>query len=185
MIEIPDTTVFIGDAIGIDPPGCGCTDCIIRSSIPSDDTDRIQEAVRQHFEEGRPIVNRSGGSIVFYRNDRGEYEMADLYAEAFCGETEALFPIDSEDSVEASYVGAIHKADCDCPKCEEGSAQAIKVSDEEGMRVFVEKYFREGFVIENHTDAVIVIGAKYGEFAFQEIGASGEDTTVSVFSYGY
>lgn len=183
MTEIPDTTVFINDAIGIDPPGCGCTDCIIHSSIPSDDTDRIAEAVRQHFEEGREILNRTGGNIVLYFNDCGKYVIDDLYHSAFSSETEVLVPIAEEDSVDASYVLAVHPDECMCSMCTEGSDRVVKVSDEAGMLVFVEKFFRQGFTIENHTNETIVIAMRYGDFAFQEIPVWHENPEVSVISY--
>lgn len=183
MTEIPDTTVFINDAIGIDPSGCGCTDCIIHSSIPADDYDRIEEAVRQHFEEGREIINRTGGSIILFFNDCGKYDMMDVYHSAFAGETEVLAPIDPEDSMDAPWVIYVHPEDCTCQRCYEDSDRVTKVNNEEGMRKFAEKYFREGFMIENHTKETIVIGMKYGEFAFQEIPVWHENPEVTVVPY--
>lgn len=59
----PDTG-FMENAIGVDPPGCGCTDCIIGDSIPIDDTYRMVDVAKDYFQ-GREIINRSSGMFSF------------------------------------------------------------------------------------------------------------------------
>lgn len=63
-----EVTEFIDNAIGIDPVGCGCTDCAIGISIPWDYPQLDDLAVA--FIHGRAIVNRTEGPIdVIIRED--------------------------------------------------------------------------------------------------------------------
>lgn len=56
---IKTKTDFRGNAFGIDPPGCGCTDCIISDAFHPGDY-RIERAIQQ----GRTLINRTGYEVI-------------------------------------------------------------------------------------------------------------------------
>lgn len=58
-MSLLEKTEFLYNGFGIDPEGCGCTDCIIGESFNVGDP-RIAEA----FAAGRTLHNRSGQSIT-------------------------------------------------------------------------------------------------------------------------
>lgn len=54
-------TVFKENGFGIDPDGCGCTDCITGNAFnETHDSYRIKEAIRQ----GRTLFNRTGHEVI-------------------------------------------------------------------------------------------------------------------------
>ncbi|MEV0247911.1 hypothetical protein AB0H76_15065 [Nocardia sp. NPDC050712] len=59
---IRDYTDFIDNSVGIDPAGCGCTDCITGNSVPLNSGD-MPELARQ-AARGRPLTNRCGQPLV-------------------------------------------------------------------------------------------------------------------------
>ena len=63
MYELPETTEFIGNGIGIDPAGCGCTDCILRHAFPLTHP-ALLEAVSAALVTGRPVYNRTGTTVT-------------------------------------------------------------------------------------------------------------------------
>lgn len=58
-----EQTDFIGDAIGIDPYGCGCTDCLVGNSIPLDNEWRMGQLAKA-AAAGRQVINRSGQNFA-------------------------------------------------------------------------------------------------------------------------
>lgn len=56
---LPRKTDFINNAFGIDPEGCGCTDCILRYAVhPSDEW-----TLGKIIESGRTLHNRTGRAV--------------------------------------------------------------------------------------------------------------------------
>lgn len=62
--RLPRTTEFPDDAIAIDPPACGCVDCLVGAAITLDSPLRLDLAM-EHFHPAirRPIINRSGHNL--------------------------------------------------------------------------------------------------------------------------
>lgn len=79
-------TDFIDNAIGIDPPDCGCTDCIVSNSIPASQLMSNADALYHDVGlNGRRIVDRNHGDrdsseLVFDTsvNHRGETVVDDV-----------------------------------------------------------------------------------------------------------
>ena len=65
---LPVETEFMFNEIGIDPEGCGCTDCIVGNSIPLDDEARIQSLALAVAEGARTALNRTGSDLVLVEN---------------------------------------------------------------------------------------------------------------------
>lgn len=53
-------TEFIGNGFGIDPEGCGCTDCLTGQTIYGADDDMLARALAQ----GRPLYNRTSRAVL-------------------------------------------------------------------------------------------------------------------------
>lgn len=53
-------TDFKENGFGIDPEGCGCTDCLISYAFHPSETYRLKEAIRQ----GRTLYNRTGHEVI-------------------------------------------------------------------------------------------------------------------------
>lgn len=61
-------TSFRGNAFGIDPDDCGCTDCLAGDAFHPSDTSRLKAAI----EQGRTLINRAGHEVILpngYRLD--------------------------------------------------------------------------------------------------------------------
>lgn len=58
-----DQTDFKDNAIGIDPRGCACTDCMIGYSVPLNHKMAIKTIAGQALR-GRPVINRSSIPLV-------------------------------------------------------------------------------------------------------------------------
>ena len=69
-------TDFDGDALGLDPGGCGCTDCLVGNSIPID-SPRMKD-LAQAAANGRKIVNRSGEHFALVERFDGIIEFVEL-----------------------------------------------------------------------------------------------------------
>jgi hypothetical protein len=169
-----EETDFIGDAIGIDPAECGCTDCIVGNSIPLGDAHLIEELVRAHFEEGRKVIFRCGGAIVLYRSRNGEYKWQPLYSEA-----PVQYDVISPEQHEYDYMdgeGTIVTEDA-FPRPE----STIDVGDSQGMERLVEEHFVEGEIIINRTkETLIVYRTAYGEFRHVSISADDDEPVISL-----
>jgi hypothetical protein len=64
-------TEFLENGFGIDPEGCGCTDCLIGEAFHPSDTWKLGTAIKQ----GRTLYNRTGHEVILpngYRLDDGE-----------------------------------------------------------------------------------------------------------------
>lgn len=75
MGYIKENTVFKGNAVGVDPAGCACTDCCVGDSIPLDETWNLEELAKEHLLYGRKIANRSSQKLLVYRDDEGTYRI--------------------------------------------------------------------------------------------------------------
>lgn len=169
-----EETDFIGDAIGIDPTECGCTDCIVGNSIPLGQTQMIEELVRMHFEEGRKVIFRCGGAIVLYRSRNGEYKWEPLYSEDLI-----QHDVISPEQQEYDYMvgeGTIVIEDT-FPRPE----GTVDVGDRQGMALLVENHFVEGEIIINRTkETLVVYRTAYGEFQHVSINADDDEPVISV-----
>jgi hypothetical protein len=170
-----EETDFIGDAIGIDPSGCGCTDCIVGNSIPLDQTHMITELVRAHFEEGRRVIYRDGGAIVLYRSRNGEYKWEALYSESpvthdvISPEMEEYNYMAGEGTIVTNGVSA-------------SADGTVDVDDRKGMERLIERHFVDGEIIINRTAATLLVyRSAYREFRHVSIDAEDEDPAISVF----
>lgn len=74
---LKETTAFVGDAIGIDPPDCGCTDCILGDSVPLAESNGASLAAAI-IEGGREVVNRLSGDIYLVIRDGKSMVVPDL-----------------------------------------------------------------------------------------------------------
>ena len=53
-------TDFRENGFGIDPEGCGCTDCLIGEAFHPSDTRKLGAAIKQ----GRTLYNRTGHEVI-------------------------------------------------------------------------------------------------------------------------
>lgn len=55
-------TCFTDDGVGIDPAGCGCTDCIVGDSISFEDgnSNKLAALAYEVFNDGRKFYHRVG-----------------------------------------------------------------------------------------------------------------------------
>jgi hypothetical protein len=74
---LPRETGFTGNAIAIDPAGCGCTDCILRYAIHVNDTANMERLAKAAVA-GRKVVNRSYGGIALVVHFDGTPESIDV-----------------------------------------------------------------------------------------------------------
>lgn len=67
------TTGFDGNGVGIDPAGCGCTDCIIGDSIPFDEdhAEKLALLAFQVKNQGRKFYSRLGDSTTLIPCEEG------------------------------------------------------------------------------------------------------------------
>lgn len=62
-----DRTDFKDNAIGIDPRGCCCTDCVVGNSVPFSNKVAVKTIARQALR-GRRVINRSSIPLVLVWN---------------------------------------------------------------------------------------------------------------------
>jgi hypothetical protein len=65
-------TEFIGNALGVDPSGCRCTDCLVGNSIPFDNTAKLSNLARDVAAGDRKAINRTNYSLVVVEDMYGE-----------------------------------------------------------------------------------------------------------------
>lgn len=124
---INSTTGFINDAIAIDPYSCGCTDCLIGDSIPEHNTDEVQEAYRQMFEEGRQVIYRAGGDVLVYKTNDGRYETVSI---PWNTETLIVPDVSVYDYDEFRDI-IIHQDMCVCDSCAKGVTYCVNYDNED------------------------------------------------------
>lgn len=178
-----DTTDFIGNAIGIDPSGCGCTDCLVGNSIPENSSD-VEELLRAHVEEGREIVNRTYASVLLvYKRRSGGYAMDSLYMSDPYGEVEIIeeqeqyrddygFVIYDSFERNAEYVIQSYDEDAD-------EVVAVNINDEDAIKKALEAHFTSGTELTNRTYGTLVVHESYGEYGHEVVDAA-YGSTVSV-----
>lgn len=169
-----EETDFIGNAIGIDPSNCGCTDCIVGNSIPESDS-RIPELIQEHFTEGRRIVNRTYSSVlVAYKSANGEYTYDCISLSDPAAEVRVIEP------EESSYDGnaiVICESDADgyepMLRADEDpdDTKVISRYDDDAMAKAIEKHFRYNKRVINRTYQTIVFHESYGEYGYVAIDA--------------
>lgn len=150
---LPKTTDFIDNAIGIDPSGCGCTDCLVRNSIPLDHTSDIEELVRAHFMTGRKIVNRSSSTLAIYVNASAEVAVEAL--ECTGPVIDALAPDMHSEAVYAFYM-----TDEDADEDEQAKVVAL---DSYALDIdeAIEDYYQNNATLVNRTESTLVLYRNY------------------------
>lgn len=88
---LPRTTDFADNAIGLDPYGCGCMDCLIGASIPFDQTQRVGALARAAAAGDRTVVNRTDYPLVLAKDAYGEARFVELSSTS---EVVAVYPTD-------------------------------------------------------------------------------------------
>lgn len=178
-----DTTDFIGNAIGIDPSGCGCTDCIVGNSIP-EDSSYLDELLRAHVEEGRDIVNRTYASaLLVYKHRNGSYAIESLYPPDSRAEIEIIeeqeqyrddygFVIYDSYQRTAEYVVQSYGEDAK-------EVVAVDINDEEAMNKALEAHFQNGTELTNRTYGTLVVLESYGEYSHRIVDAA-YGSTISI-----
>lgn len=174
---LPDETDFIGNAIGIDPSGCGCLECGNGSSIPEDETDRIAEAIAAHFTEGRDIISRIGCAIAIYQLRGGRYEFS-VIPHGGGLDTEVVKRADYFDP--ETDTGTVIRDYYTPPDEHEG---AVEVHEDAAMEAAIEKHFRHGEDLVNRTsETLIVYATRYGEFGHLSVDADRDEPLISVIT---
>ena len=79
----PVETDWPDNALGVDPEGCGCTDCLIGASVPFD-SPRMRQLAEAALA-GRPIRNRTDYALVLVECFDGSVEFQELRARAVIG----------------------------------------------------------------------------------------------------
>lgn len=165
MYELPQITEFNDNAIGIDPEGCGCTDCIVGNSIPEDNTDMVQKLVNAHLNAGRRIINRTSSNIIVYRDQNGEGKWLTTY-----GYNPAVITEDHHRPVEydeADPIIILHSEYCACDSCEAGTTIPA-----ESFEAFEEAYNRhvdQHVPLYNESGSVLVILKSYHDGCYNII----------------
>lgn len=159
MYEIPETTEFTGNAIGIDPDNCGCTDCLVSNSVPANDTDMVQKIVNAHLNAGRKIINRTSAPMVIYRDRNGEGKWIWIYGYDF-----TVIPEDHnrvDEYYNSNPINIIHAEYCACGGCEAG----MSTPAEQGA-AFTEAYdthINNHIPMYNESGSVLIVGKSYSD----------------------
>jgi hypothetical protein len=178
-----EETDFISNAIGIDPSGCGCTDCIVGNSIPESDASGISELLQEHFTEGRAIVNRTYSRVlVAYKSANGEYTYESLSLPDPSAEVRVIEP------EESSYDGegiVICESDADGYEPmlraddDPDNVKVISIHDDDAMASAIEKHFRYNKSVVNRIYETIIAHESYGDYGFITINHR-QNTEVSI-----
>ena len=75
---LPIETDFDGNALGIDPAGCGCVDCLVGNSIPYDNTAQMNKLARAVAAGTRKVINRTNYSLIVVEDVFGEVRFEEL-----------------------------------------------------------------------------------------------------------
>lgn len=168
-----ETTDFINDAIGIDPSGCGCTDCIVGNSIPEDQDYQIAELIQAHFEEGRQIINRTSTAMIIYKSERGEYKYTNI---PVTGYDPTVLVLPQDGSYYSPEEGIIIRHGYSDPDEDERS---VSTDDDDAMQEAIEQHFNQGERLINKTDqTVIIYQSVTGDYGHLMIDAAGDDEPI-------
>lgn len=165
MSTLKRFTCFIDDAIGIDPPNCGCTDCIVGDSIPISDSSTIEELIEAHFEEGREVLNRTYYNMVIYMDESNHG--AWIYDDGYNAE---IIPTDAVryeeyDVAEDNPIIIIHPQDHDCETCRNGESIPANASTK-----FDNAYLRnctKGARLYNESGHPLLVSHSYGAYSYE------------------
>lgn len=89
--------------LAIDPPGCGCTECIIGKRIPLNDP-RIEQVIEAVLSGEISVRNNNYCTLVLYRDRHGRYGYVEVplldrrYDHRIISEEEVYLPQDEEEA---------------------------------------------------------------------------------------
>lgn len=171
-----EDTEFIGNAIGIDPIGCGCTDCIVGNSMPEDDYN-IDELIKAHLDGGRKIVNRTSGTIIMYKTGSGDYKMDSV------GSTNVSFiPEGHSSEDEDKYDDVLHTSDCSCDGCDYYKT-SFPISETTRLGYTLDYYFEGEKTLLNWTGYTLLVYKTWDDsYVVQELDLSFDRGNISIIS---
>ncbi|MBC9705310.1 MAG: hypothetical protein H9W81_10125 [Enterococcus sp.] len=169
MSYLKSTTCFVNNAIGIDPVGCGCMDCIVGDSIPVDQVSTIEDLLREHWDQDREIINRDHQTMLIYKSFSGNPVWESINGtDVEILPEETYYPMDYDAEAEDPII-IIHPPYHVCDSCRSGES----IPADSG-RKFTNAYRRylNGSTLYNMSDSVLVV--------FKELWEDDEYEVISI-----